>query len=470
MRWEVNGEPREGDISDYRPADGDVIALALLPEDEEIGEPPSAGNTPVDLAPQPGVTAPAESAPAPTASSVPDASASTSVHRAGRRVDVGPMKAVVLVGGEGTRLRPLTYTTPKPLLPIANRPFLERQLSWLAEHGVRRGRALARVPPRRLPPALRTRPRRRGRVRRRAAPVRRRGGAARDRGRDPLRGRGLRRAVRGLQRGRAHDARPRRDGALPRRAGGGGHDLAHGGRRPERVRRGADPRRRAGDRLRREAAAAAGPRATGSTPAPTCWSPSFLARIPPRLNVSVERETFPRMLEEPGRLYGFKADAYWLDIGTPAKYLEAHADVLDGRLGRPARRRRRRARARRVGGGRRRDRSPAPPSSRRCCSAPAPASTPGARVDAVGARPRRRRRAARRGGALRGARPGPDLPRRVGRRLRRRRRRAAASPTARRSEHTIVGAGATITSGTRISGGRVPSGDGAEGEVRVWRR
>ena len=46
------------------------------------------------------------------------------------------MKAVVLVGGEGTRLRPLTYTTPKPLLPIANQAFLERQLAWLARHGI----------------------------------------------------------------------------------------------------------------------------------------------------------------------------------------------------------------------------------------------------------------------------------------------------------------------------------------------
>ena len=46
------------------------------------------------------------------------------------------VKAVVLVGGEGTRLRPLTYATPKPLLPIVNQAFLERQLTWLAQHGV----------------------------------------------------------------------------------------------------------------------------------------------------------------------------------------------------------------------------------------------------------------------------------------------------------------------------------------------
>ncbi|HET7170769.1 MAG TPA: NDP-sugar synthase [Gaiellales bacterium] len=48
------------------------------------------------------------------------------------------MIAVVLVGGEGTRLRPLTYTTPKPMLPIANRPFLEHQVEHLRSHGVDR--------------------------------------------------------------------------------------------------------------------------------------------------------------------------------------------------------------------------------------------------------------------------------------------------------------------------------------------
>ncbi len=58
--------------------------------------------------------------------------------------------------------------------------------------------------------------------------------------------------------------------------------------------------------------------------------PSVLRRIPERLTVSIERETFPRMLEEPSRLYAMASDAYWIDIGTPEKYLQAHADVLAG--------------------------------------------------------------------------------------------------------------------------------------------
>jgi mannose-1-phosphate guanylyltransferase len=46
--------------------------------------------------------------------------------------------AVVLVGGEGTRLRPLTYETPKSMLPVMNRPFLEHQVDHLRRHGVDR--------------------------------------------------------------------------------------------------------------------------------------------------------------------------------------------------------------------------------------------------------------------------------------------------------------------------------------------
>jgi mannose-1-phosphate guanylyltransferase len=46
------------------------------------------------------------------------------------------MRAVVLVGGFGTRLRPLTSTTPKPMLPVGHRPILEHLLTNLARAGV----------------------------------------------------------------------------------------------------------------------------------------------------------------------------------------------------------------------------------------------------------------------------------------------------------------------------------------------
>ena len=46
------------------------------------------------------------------------------------------MQALILAGGEGTRLRPLTYTTPKPVMPLAGRPFLSFMLDWLRSHGV----------------------------------------------------------------------------------------------------------------------------------------------------------------------------------------------------------------------------------------------------------------------------------------------------------------------------------------------
>jgi hypothetical protein len=88
VRWEVNGEPRSGDPGDYKVENGDEIAVALLPEGEEIGRPPSAGTTPTDLGPTdttpssppagestapPGSTVPPGSS-APTQSSVPSES------------------------------------------------------------------------------------------------------------------------------------------------------------------------------------------------------------------------------------------------------------------------------------------------------------------------------------------------------------------------------------------------------------
>src|ERR1700761_5695002 len=46
------------------------------------------------------------------------------------------MQAIVLVGGQGTRLRPLTNTVPKPAITLVDRPFLAYMAEWLGSHGV----------------------------------------------------------------------------------------------------------------------------------------------------------------------------------------------------------------------------------------------------------------------------------------------------------------------------------------------
>lgn len=239
------------------------------------------------------------------------------------------MKAIVLVGGEGTRLRPLTYSTPKPLLPIANVAFLERQLDWLASHGVDEVvLSLGYLPDafvEHFPDECY------GDVKLRFVVEDEPLGTAG----------GIRFAAEGIEQRlvvcngdvltaldltallRFHDERgadatialtrvedPSAFGVVPTRADG---EVVAFVEKPPRDQ------------------------------APTHWinagtyvlEPSVLHTIPPRLNVSIERETFPRMLERPGRLYGMRSDAYWLDIGTPAKFYEAHVDVLAGAVGQP---------------------------------------------------------------------------------------------------------------------------------------
>jgi mannose-1-phosphate guanylyltransferase len=46
------------------------------------------------------------------------------------------LQALILAGGEGTRLRPLTSTVPKPVVPLVDRPFIAFMLEWLRGHGV----------------------------------------------------------------------------------------------------------------------------------------------------------------------------------------------------------------------------------------------------------------------------------------------------------------------------------------------
>jgi mannose-1-phosphate guanylyltransferase len=61
--------------------------------------------------------------------------------------------------------------------------------------------------------------------------------------------------------------------------------------------------------------------------------PSVVDRIPAGRRVSIERETFPAMVAD-GSLYAFAQDCYWLDTGRPELYLQANLDIVDGR--RPA--------------------------------------------------------------------------------------------------------------------------------------
>jgi len=55
---------------------------------------------------------------------------------ASSRVDLPAMKAIILAGGEATRLRPLTCNTPKIMVPVLNRPYLEHLADYLRRHGI----------------------------------------------------------------------------------------------------------------------------------------------------------------------------------------------------------------------------------------------------------------------------------------------------------------------------------------------
>src|SRR5262249_16894248 len=57
---------------------------------------------------------------------------------------------------------------------------------------------------------------------------------------------------------------------------------------------------------------------------------SVLERIPPERAVSIEREVFPELIGD--GLYGIRLDGYWIDIGTPDRFLEANWDILERRV------------------------------------------------------------------------------------------------------------------------------------------
>ncbi len=61
-------------------------------------------------------------------------------------------------------------------------------------------------------------------------------------------------------------------------------------------------------------------------------SPEFLDHIPAGRKCGVSEEVYPPLIESGARLGGILTDAYWADVGTPSRYLEAGADLLSGKF------------------------------------------------------------------------------------------------------------------------------------------
>jgi NDP-sugar pyrophosphorylase family protein len=236
------------------------------------------------------------------------------------------IQAVILAGGLGTRLRPLTLDRPKPVVPLLNVPFLCYQLGLLGAHGVRD--VILSVSHR--PDVIR------------AIMDRERLGDVRLREvveKDPLGTAGGVRNAADLVEGRvvvlngdiltdldlsamlaSHEAR----GAaatvyltpVENPTAYGLVDLAEDAR------------------VRRFLEKPSWDEVTTNTINAGVYvlERELLELIPKGEPHSIEREFFPLLLERGVPFYGFVSPGYWLDIGTPAKYLQAQQDLLARRL------------------------------------------------------------------------------------------------------------------------------------------
>jgi mannose-1-phosphate guanylyltransferase len=233
------------------------------------------------------------------------------------------LKAVVLVGGEGTRLRPLTETIPKPLLPFMNRPFLDHVLDHLGGHGVNEAILSSSYLESQFHGYLE------GRTTGPAVmwiteevPLGTSGAIAGARKHlddtflvlngDVLTDLDLgtllgfhrdRRAVATIALTRVEDARP--FGLVERKPDG--RVVAFTEKPGEPI--------------------------PGDINAGTyVLEPRALDRVPVGVPASIERQTFPDLIARGEPVYAFLSDGYWLDLGTPAAYLQAHVDALEGRI------------------------------------------------------------------------------------------------------------------------------------------
>jgi mannose-1-phosphate guanylyltransferase len=235
------------------------------------------------------------------------------------------MQAIVLVGGEGTRLRPLTNTTPKPALTLVDRPFLAYMIEWLARHGVTEVVLACGFLPDVLQAALAGEEERAGaRIRYVVEP-------------EPL---GTAGAIRFAADALGDDL----DERFLALNGDVLTDLDLGALLPAHERASATATIglhpvedssafglvRSGEEGRvLEFLEKTGESRPGEVNAGMyVLERSVLDLIAPGENVSIEREVFPRLVG--AGLHGLVLDGYWVDIGTPERYLQASWDILEG--------------------------------------------------------------------------------------------------------------------------------------------
>jgi NDP-sugar pyrophosphorylase family protein len=235
-------------------------------------------------------------------------------------------QAVILAGGLGTRLRPLTLHRPKPVVPLLNVPFLRYQLGLLGAHGVRD--VILSVS--HLPEVIR------------AVMAREAAGDVRLRDVvevEPLGTAGGVRNAADLVEGRVivlngdvltdvdlsamvafHEARRARATIYLTPVD---NPTAYGLVELE-----------ADGRVRRFLEKPGWDEVTTNTINAGVYvlEPELLELIPKGQPSSIEREFFPLLLERRIPFYGFVSGGYWLDIGTPAKYLQAQQDLLGGQV------------------------------------------------------------------------------------------------------------------------------------------
>ena len=241
-------------------------------------------------------------------------------------------QAVILAGGQGTRLRPLTFSRPKPIVPILNQPFLAYQLALLRAHGVTDVILSCSY---------------------RVDDVRQALGDGAALGTklryvveaEPLgTGGGVRNAA-DLTRGTVFvlngDVLTDVDLSAMRR-----FHASRGSRTTIFLTRVPDPRAyglvetETDGRLRRfrEKPTADEEITTNAINAGIYLiDAALLSRIPADRPVSIEREFFPALIDDHIPCFGFEAATYWRDIGSPAAYLAGQIELLEGRVKTPVR-------------------------------------------------------------------------------------------------------------------------------------